>query len=126
MDPSTIALVVGGPIARADVDACIDQLAGLRATRKCRLVVCDVEALVRPDVTTVDALARLALAQRRAGRSVLLLRATPELRELLVLADLCEVLPCAPGSVVETRGQPEHREELLRVQEERDPADPIP
>ena len=125
-DPTTIVLVVRRSIARADVDACTDRLAELRTTRGCRLVVCDVEALVQPDVTTVDALARLALAQRRAGRTVLLQRASPGLRELLVLADLCEVLPCAPGSVVETSGQAEHREELLGVQEERDPADPVP
>jgi hypothetical protein len=126
MDPSTIVLIVGARIAPADVDAWTDRLVARRVTRGCRLVVCDVGALEQPDVTTVDALARLALAQRRAGRSVLRLRAGPELRELLVLAGLCEILPCAPGSVVETRRQPEHREELLGVEEERDPADPAP
>ena len=50
--------------------------------------------------------------------------AAPELLELLALAGLDAIVPCAESGV-ESRRQPEHREEPLGVQEERDPADPV-
>lgn len=67
------------------------------------LLVCDVNALTRPDVGTVDALARLTLVARQLGGQVLLLDAPHELRELLDLAGLADVVPCADLS----GGEPE-------------------
>lgn len=90
-----------------------------------RVVVCDVSALVEPDLAMVDALARLALVARRIGCRVQLRYASPQLRELLGLAGLADVVPCAARSGVEPSRQTEEREELRRVQEEGDPADPI-
>ena len=49
---------------------------------------CDVARVEDPDMGTVDALARMALAARRLGRDVELRRARPDLRELLELAGL--------------------------------------
>jgi ABC-type transporter Mla MlaB component len=90
------------------------------------LVDCDVSALARPDLGAVDALARVALVARRHGCDVRLSHAGSELRELVALAGLDTVLPCASGSGLEPRRQPEHREEPRGVEEEGDPADPVP
>ena len=58
---------------------------------------CDVAGIEDPDMGTVDALARMALAARRLGRDVELRRARPDLLELLVLAGL-EALTVEVGS----------------------------
>ena len=84
--------------------------------------------LTDPDCRTVEALARLQLAARRGGRQLVLHGPCPELRELVELCGLSEVLPCADaaaGSGVEAVGQAEEREPARRVEEERDPGDPI-
>ena len=88
------------------------------------LILCDVARLSDADMATVDALARLALRARRMGCAVNLREPSTELLELLGLAGLDEVLPCAPASGVEVIGQSEEREEPLGVEEERDAGDP--
>jgi len=65
------------------------------------LLVCDVGHLARIDLGTVDVLARLALIARRRGCRFSVRDAPPDLRALLALAGLAEILPCAPGSGVE-------------------------
>jgi STAS domain len=65
------------------------------------VVVCDAGALIKPDLGTIDALARLALAARRNGRGMLLRRASPALCELLALSALANVVR---GLVVEVGG----------------------
>ena len=52
----------------------------------------DVGALEYADVGTVDAIAKLQLAVRRQGLDLRLVNVSPELRELIDLAGLCEVL----------------------------------
>ena len=74
---------------------------------------CDVRDLP-PDVLTIDALARLQLCARRAGREVTLQGASLELVELLELCGLTGVLR------VEAGGQPEQREQGVGVEEERE------
>jgi anti-anti-sigma regulatory factor len=70
-----------------------------------------------PGLATVDALARLALAARRLGGE-LRVRALPrDVRELVSLAGLADALGVEPG------GEPEEREEPLRVEEEREVGD---
>jgi ABC-type transporter Mla MlaB component len=87
-------------------------------TSSSKPVVCDVAALVRPDAGTVDALARLQLALRRLGLELSLQNVSEELRGLLALMGLSEVLG------VETRGQVEQREERVGLEEERQLEDP--
>ena len=82
-------------------------------------LACDVARVEHPDMGTVDALARMALAARRLGRDVELRRPRPDLLELLVLAGL-------DALAVEVGRQAEEREEAGRVEEEDDSADPIP
>jgi anti-anti-sigma regulatory factor len=55
-------------------------------------VTLDVRALVSPDAATVDALARVQLAAHRMGGSIRLRQVDDELRGLLALAGLLEVL----------------------------------
>jgi STAS domain-containing protein len=85
-------------------------------------VICDVRGITLADLGTVDALARLQLTARRRGGNVQLKNAAPCLRNLLALAGLADVVRCSTESV-DPKGQPEHREEPGRVEEERDPAD---
>jgi anti-anti-sigma regulatory factor len=59
------------------------------------VVVCDVTALDGADVATIDALARIQLAVRRAGAGVVLDGVDDRLRCLLRLVGLAEVLPDA-------------------------------
>ena len=64
------------------------------ATRPVLLTV-EVGALC-PDLVTVDCLARLALMARRQGGRIAVRGASPELRELVELAGLDEVLLARP------------------------------
>jgi hypothetical protein len=70
------------------------------------------------DLAVVDALARLALHERRHGRVLRLGEVPPDLRGLLDLAGLAEVLGVEPGR------EPEEGEEGVRVEEEGELADP--
>jgi hypothetical protein len=62
------------------------------------LLVCDVHTIPDPDLIALDALARLTLLARQLGGDVLLLDAAPKLEELLELAGLSGVIPCAAPS----------------------------
>jgi hypothetical protein len=81
-------------------------------------IVCDAAGL-GPDVATVDALAQLALLARRAGLRLRIEHCTPQLRAVIGLVGLADVL-----LGVEMGGQPEQREQRLGVEEERQLDDP--
>jgi len=76
-----------------------------------RTIVCDLRG-VAADCVTVDALARLHLAARRAGVELSLRDPTTELRELLAFTGLGSVLRVEPGR------EPEEREDRLGGEEE--------
>ena len=84
----------------------------MAAQRPVRPIVCDVSALV-PDAGSVDALARLELHARRYGYELRFAEVSAELRELLGLFGLADVLR------FEMVRQPEEREKGLGVEEER-------
>ena len=86
-------------------------------------VICDVGAVANPDAGTVEALARMQLTARRLGGRLMLRNACGELRDLLTLSGLRDVLPCDELRL-ETWGHAEEREPASGVEEERDPADP--
>ena len=90
--PRTVAFAITGPIARADLPGLCDRVCGLLSGAGADIAFCDV-AGVDPDAVTVDALARLQLAARRAGCQVRLRNASPELRDLVALMGLGDVLP---------------------------------
>ena len=77
-------------------------------------VVCDVRALA-PDAAAIDGLARLRLAARRLGCDLRVRRASAELHELLDFAGLAAVV-----LGVEVGREPEEREQLVGVEEERE------
>ena len=77
------------------------------------------------DLGTVDVLARITLEARRAGCRLQVRHASDQLRDLLALTGLADVVRCLDDSVVEPGWQAEQRKELLGVEEEGDRADPI-
>jgi hypothetical protein len=80
-----------------------------------RTIAYDAATLAgRPNVVTIDALARLQLALRPHGLEILLRGAPEELVELIELVGLSDVLR------VEPRGQAEQREQRGSVEEERE------
>lgn len=120
---STIDVVISGPITGAPIAGLCERVRQALERSGAGLVVCDIGALVDPDAATVDAVARLQLTARRLGGQVRLLDACAELQELLALAGLDDVVPCAPSGL-EPRGQAEEREQAGGVEEEADPGDP--
>jgi ABC-type transporter Mla MlaB component len=121
-DPSTIVFALDAPIAPEDVRWMCERVRYLvEATDD---VVCDVSAVTEPDAGTVEALARMQLIAKRLGGAMKLRGACGELRDLLRLAGLTDVLPCG-DLPLEARGHAEQGEQASGVEEERDPADPV-
>ncbi len=112
-------LVLSGPVARDEVPRLSEGVRARLRDSGAGVVVCDVSGLGPPGLTTVDVLARLELAARRAGGRIRLRGPDPALRALLALVGLrFEV------ERVEVEGQPEQREPPLRVEEAVEPGDP--
>ncbi|SCG39978.1 STAS domain-containing protein [Micromonospora inositola] len=115
---SAISFAVGGTLARADIPALCAELAEVLRGRDRGVVVCDVTG-ARPDVVTVEALARLGLTARRHGWRQMV---TGGSADLLELADLLGLT----GLLLQPAGQPEQREQAGGVEEVVDRRDPSP
>jgi ABC-type transporter Mla MlaB component len=89
--PRTVTFAVRGPIAPEDLPGLCERVCVLLEGAAGE-VVCDVHG-VEPDAVAVDALARLQLAACRRGCRVRLRGASAELRELVELMGLSDVLP---------------------------------
>ncbi|WEH43668.1 STAS domain-containing protein [Streptomyces sp. NBC_01218] len=90
-----MTLVVTGRITRARVPELCAELERLLALsgRSAAPAACDLAGVVRPDLSAVEAVARLSLTARRAGGGPLRLCAVPpELRTLLELVGLADVM----------------------------------
>jgi ABC-type transporter Mla MlaB component len=88
---SNAALVIA-PVTGEDLRAlCARAECRLRAGEP-RLVVCDLRALLDADVGSVEAIARLRLVARRRGGEVRVRRTPDEVRELIDLMGLSEIL----------------------------------
>ena len=94
---TSVVLVLRGPIAPDDVAALCARLDGMLRDSGAALATCDVGGVPDAGVATVDALARLQLAARRAGGHMRLRHASPQLRALLDLVGLADVIPCCPS-----------------------------
>jgi ABC-type transporter Mla MlaB component len=96
MTPNT--LVITGRVTRADAPGLCAELEAMLHGRRGAgpppsVVHCDVGGVVRPDLALVEAIARLGLVVRRAGGTELRLRdVPPELRALLDLVGLADVV----------------------------------
>ncbi|MFJ2415299.1 STAS domain-containing protein [Streptomyces brevispora] len=103
-----IVLTVSGRVTRAGVPGLCAELEALLSTADTEMTVvdCDVGGIAHPDLAAVEALARLSLIARRSGGRRLRLRGTPpELRLLLDLVGLDEVVGLAEQEGA--RGVPE-------------------
>jgi ABC-type transporter Mla MlaB component len=89
--PTTLAFTIHGPIARADLAGLCDRVCALLTESGAEVVLCDV-CDVEADAVTVDALARLQLAAQRAGCTVRLRGASPELCALVEFMGLADVI----------------------------------
>ena len=96
-------MAVAGRISPADVPRLCHLLGVLLADGGTDPIVCDVGGIRDPDAASLDALARLTLTVRRHGRRIRLSHASPELRELLALAGLADIVPCVAESAIEPR-----------------------
>jgi len=123
-ESSSIVLVFGGPVTRGDVPGLCDNVCALLRSSHAELILCDVGAVVDPDVAAVEALARLRVATRRLGRRMRVRNASEEFEALLAFMGLGDVLPARESLRLEVRRQPEQREERLCVEEERELPDP--
>jgi anti-anti-sigma regulatory factor len=56
------------------------------------VLICDLTGIRRPDASLIDLLARVQLTARRLGWTVLVRHAHPDVRALLHLAGLSQVL----------------------------------
>ncbi|MBA3764584.1 MAG: STAS domain-containing protein, partial [Actinobacteria bacterium] len=92
-----------------------DRARGLLERAHAGTLTCDVSDLTHPDAVAIEALARLQLTASRLGRRIEVRGACEQLRLLLNLAGLCDVIALADASVVEALGQPEEREQVRRV-----------
>ncbi|MEU0204029.1 MULTISPECIES: STAS domain-containing protein [unclassified Streptomyces] len=107
-------LVLPGSVTRDEVRGLSDDVRALLHGSVARVVVCDVKGVGPPGLATVDLLARLQLAARRAGGRIRLRDPDPALRALLDLV----------GLRFEVEGQVEEREPALGVEEAVEPGDP--
>ncbi|MFJ1592102.1 STAS domain-containing protein [Kitasatospora albolonga] len=108
----TVTVPLTGRVGRAAVPGLCAELERRLADRPgAAPVECDVGGVDRADLALVEAVARLALVARRAGRRLRLRGVSPELRALLDLVGLEDVVGLAgEGSEeVESREGPERR-----------------
>lgn len=132
-------VVAIGPLARGDVAGVCARVRAVLERAPGAPLVCDVGAVVRPDLVTVDVLARLRLAAKRYGRAYRIRDAPPALRDMLALLGLERAVPtddpgepAGPGPADRARAsprggllgnrlqpvrEPEQREQLLGVEE---------
>ncbi|MFJ3822685.1 STAS domain-containing protein [Streptomyces nodosus] len=118
MDAGTppAVLVLTGLVTRDQVPGLCDDVRACLGATGAGVVVCDVGGLGPPGLGTVDLLARLQLAARRAGGRIRLRDPAPSLCALLGLV----------GLSFELERQVEQREPAPDVEEAVEPGDPAP
>ncbi|MZE75516.1 STAS domain-containing protein [Streptomyces sp. SID5475] len=133
--PGTVVLTLPGTVARGEVPALCARMRSLLERGEgtggvpghdgpSPVVLCDAGAVTRPDLATVEALARLRLTARRLGCRLRLRNAGPELRALLHLLGLDAVLGARGAAAgAEPWGQAEEGEEVRGVEEGVEPGD---
>jgi hypothetical protein len=107
----TGVVVIDGRLSRGRIAALCREARRLLASGQDDLVMCDVGAVVEPDVMVIEAIARLQLTARRAGGSIGVWRASGRLRDLLALVGLCDVVAVCDDSPVGSCRQVEEGEQ---------------
>ncbi|GHH86482.1 STAS domain-containing protein [Streptomyces capitiformicae] len=107
-------LVLAGPLTRDGVPGLCDDVRALLDATGAGTVVCDVGGIGPPGLATIDALARMQLAARRAGGRIRLRDPDPSLRALLGLV----------GLAFDVEGEAEEGEPAGGVEKAVEPGDP--
>jgi anti-anti-sigma regulatory factor len=96
--PRTIVVVVPASLDSSSARRLHEHAADLIERVQPEVITCDVAAAIEPDLLTLEVLARLQLAARRAGRSIRLEHAPPALVALIEFTGLSCALPgCTEG-----------------------------
>ncbi|CAN5181784.1 hypothetical protein BH24CHL7_BH24CHL7_16240 [soil metagenome] len=85
----------------------------------------DARGLVRADLGTVEVLAAAALTARRLGAQLTIRNCSLDLRRVIALVGLDEVLPCSADSAAQAGRQAEQREHARGVEEKGDARDAV-
>jgi ABC-type transporter Mla MlaB component len=91
----SLSIAIRGPLSHEDLPGLVARTCEVLAGGRGGVLRCELGD-VAADAVSVDALARLALAARRRSCSVLLCGASLELRSLVALVGLGEVLRAEP------------------------------
>lgn len=102
MAVTTISFAVRGPIRRTDLPGLTRRICALFTAAAPDLARCDVTG-VRADVVAVEALAGLQLLAGQHRCRVLLHGCSADLRQLVALLGLADVLPEEPGGPAPVR-----------------------
>ncbi|GIE31309.1 hypothetical protein Ait01nite_043540 [Actinoplanes italicus] len=122
MGVSAVRFVVRATITRADIPALCARLADLLRGRPGDVVTCDVAGIDRPDVVTVEALARLRMTARRHGSRLVVTGACPDLLLLFGLLGLTDLLAAGgPGPASGRSGQVGRRQVGRQAEEREQP-----
>jgi len=121
--PRSIVVVVREPIGADVLRQLCEQVRAALLRGDVQVVTCDLGSLDTPDISTIDALARVQLTARRLGGAIRVRGAGGQLLCLLAVAGLGDVLPRCAGLPVEARWQSEAGEQR-RVEEVVDVPDP--
>jgi len=89
-----------------------------------QVAIWPVDRRAPPDLSVVEAVARLQLAARRLGCSIRLRDPCPELRELLDLVGLADLVCVASGLALQASREAEGGEQL-GIEEVMEPGDPL-
>lgn len=103
-DGHAILLLIGGRIELDDAVRLGDLVRDLLDGADARLAICDVGMVDQPEAAVVDLLCRIRMITRRLGLGLDVRGASTELRDLLFLTGLCDVVGVAPRSGVELEG----------------------
>jgi STAS domain len=117
--PPELVVAIGGPMRPGDIRALCETLRRALEGGPA-FVVCDLAPTAEPDLSVVDALARVLLTAQRSGRPVRVEHACSEFRGLLDLTGLTDLL----GLDRQAGREAEQREPPRGVEEEGDPGDP--
>lgn len=123
-ETGAIVFTISGALTRTDTPALCERLHALLESNESHSIICDVQKLIRMDVATVEALARLQLTARQCGCQLRVRHGSAELQDLLALMGLSQVIPLEVDLSLQVQGQIEEREQRRSVEEEADPGDP--
>ena len=115
--PELPVVALAGRVDASEIASVCKRVRGLICDQGADAVVVDVSGVIEPDLTALDALARLHLMARRFGREIKISHTCEQLEELAAFSGLGDVL------CVKDERQAKEREVSGRVQEETDAGD---